>query len=73
MNKRRSPGTVRDAILRVLEELPKREGTTKEILQRVRGLLGDDVASSSVRSHLRLNKTTFEHVARGRYRLKGHR
>jgi len=59
MNKRRPPGTVRDAILKVLEELPKREGTTKEILQRVRGLLGDDVASSS--------------VARGRYRLKGRR
>lgn len=71
MTARRAPGTVRDAIVKVLEGRPKREGTTKEVLDGVRALLGDDVAASSVRSHMRLNEARFEHVARGRYRLRG--
>lgn len=73
MTDRRPPGTVRDAIFKVLAARPKREGTTTEIHEGVCKLLDDEVASSSVRSHLRLNERMFEHVARGRYRLKGHR
>lgn len=44
--------------------------TTKEIYAAVTGSLGT-VAKSSVRSYLNINtQTTFDRIARGRYRLR---
>ncbi len=66
---RRSPGSVRDAILKVMDA--KGEVSITEIRQGVAAQLGDGVPSSSVRSYLRLNEgTIFERVGYGRYKLK---
>lgn len=68
MNPRRRPGEVRDAIVSVLERKPQ-GASPAEIAGDVRELLGD-VASSSIRSYLRLNTPElFERNARGIYSL----
>lgn len=68
MAARRSPGVVRDAIVKVM----KGKGTmsTSEILAAVRRETGQEIPSSSVRSYLRITPARFEQVSRGNYRLK---
>ena len=68
MVRRRSPGAVRDVILKVMKG--KGTMTTEDVLAGVRKVLGDDVPASSVRSYLRLGKSHFDHIARGKYRMK---
>lgn len=66
---RRSPGEVRDAIIEYL----RRKGTAsvQEVQEAVEKALGGEVARSSVRSYLGLNKDgVFERVGHGRYRLR---
>jgi len=65
---RRKPGTVRDSIHKVMKG--KGTMTTSQVLEAVRKDIGEDVAASSVRSHLRLAGGSFEHVDRGRYKLR---
>jgi len=66
----RAPGTIRDAILRYLSEVPGHEASIVDIQAAVAGRLGD-VSASSIRSYLNLNvPEVFERTGRGRYRLK---
>ncbi len=65
---RRSPGAVRDVVIKVMRG--KGEMTTREVLEAVRRETGEDVPSSSVRSYLRITPDKFEHTGHGRYRLK---
>jgi hypothetical protein len=67
---RRTPGSVRDAIIAYLRTKP--EGArTNEIHAAVEKRLGGDVSRSSVRSYLGLNEgETFQRVGRGHYRLR---
>ena len=65
---RRSPGSIRDAIVEFL----RKQGTDVdigEIYEAVEQKLGP-VARSSVRSYLNLNPDQFERRGRGRYRLR---
>lgn len=65
---KRSPGEVRDIILRVLKELPE-GGTISQIRKKVESILGATPASS-IRSYLRLNTPEiFRRTGRGRYAL----
>jgi hypothetical protein len=65
---RRSPGVVRDAIVKVM----KGQGamTTQEVLEAVRKHTGEDIPSSSVRSYLRITPTMFDRVDHGTYKLR---
>ena len=69
--KRRAPGEVRDAIVAALQDTRK-DASVQEIHAKVEKRLGP-VASSSVRSYLRLgadcSPPLFTRVGRGRYRL----
>jgi len=71
MGQRLPPGTVRDAIIATLSRNRNQEKSTSEIIHGVRVLLGEQVASSSVRSYLRLHPDRFDRVSRGHYRLRG--
>ena len=65
---RRPPGQIRDAISQFLGQQGESGATVREIQDALSGTLGD-VASSSVRSYLRLNTPgSFERIARGKYR-----
>ena len=67
---RRAPGTVRDAILAVLEARPA-GASVEQIIDGTRNIIGD-VPASSVRSYLRLNTPRlFVRDVRGVYRLPG--
>jgi site-specific DNA-methyltransferase (adenine-specific) len=69
MTARRSPGVVRDAIIRYLGEVAD-DASVDEICASVRNALGGEIARSSVRSYLNLNTpNVFLRTARGRYRL----
>lgn len=69
MYMKRRPGEVRDAIISSLVSYPG-GASVGEIESCVTGIIGD-VASSSVRSYLRLNTPeTFVRSARGRYQLR---
>lgn len=66
----RPPGTIRDAILDYLSEVPAHEASLEEIRAAVAKKIGD-VPASSIRSYLNLNvPQTFERIGRGKYRLK---
>jgi DNA modification methylase len=66
----RAPGTIRDAILNYLSEIPGHEASVTDINASVVKTLGK-VSASSIRSYLNLNVPgTFERIGRGRYRLK---
>ena len=66
---RRQPGEVRDAVIATLRAYP--DGVSmRQIVADVRGLIGPDVADSSIRSYLRLNTPElFRRVDRGQYQL----
>lgn len=67
---RRAPGTVRDAILAVLETRPS-GASVAQIINGARDIIGE-VPASSVRSYLRLNTPRlFVRDTRGVYRLPG--
>jgi len=70
--KRRPPGQVRDAIAEALREKPS-GASVSEIHLAVEGILGDDVAPSSVRSYLQLGTQAtppaFKRTGHGRYQL----
>ena len=68
--KRKRPGEVRDAIVRVLEARP-RGASVSEIIQQVASMIGA-VPASSVRSYLQLNTPAlFTRMDRAQYVLKG--
>ena len=70
MMKRKRPGEVRDAIVRVLEMRP-RGASIAEITEKVTSLIGE-VPASSVRSYLQLNTPVlFARMDRAQYALKG--
>ena len=70
MKKRKRPGEVRDAIVRVLETRP-RGASLAEITDQVTSLIGT-VPASSVRSYLQLNTPAlFARMDRAQYVLKG--
>lgn len=72
MAERRRPGAVRDSILRAFEAQKKRDAelSVADIRDAVSADLGEDVASSSVRSYLNLNTPGhFIRTGRGTYRL----
>jgi site-specific DNA-methyltransferase (adenine-specific) len=65
----RSPGSVRDAIVRYLSE-KQDDASLEDIKKAVTAQLGD-VSPSSVRSYLNLNVPgIFVRTGRGRYRLQ---
>ena len=65
----RSPGSIRDAIMRYLSEKDD-DASLQDIRKAVTAQLGD-VSPSSVRSYLNLNVPgIFVRTGRGRYRLK---
>ncbi|MGH7938695.1 MAG: site-specific DNA-methyltransferase, partial [Chthoniobacterales bacterium] len=67
--KKRKPGSVRDAIVEALTYRPK-GATVSEIAQEVSARIGETPASS-VRSYLRLNTPRlFTKVDRGHYRVR---
>jgi hypothetical protein len=69
MSERRSPGSVRDAILAAFKRA-QGEMTTGEIYEAVRRELGSDVPASSVRSYLNINTPgLFIRTGYGKYRL----
>lgn len=69
MTTRRSPGVVRDAIVKYLQGI-KGDASVEEIRTAVNEALGDSVPSSSIRSYLNLNTPAkFLRTSRGRYRL----
>lgn len=73
MRTRRSPGVVRDAIIRAFER-SKSEMTVAELCAAVAEDIGDAVPASSVRSYLNLNTPErFTRTGRGRYKLSGRR
>jgi hypothetical protein len=65
------PGAVRDAIFAFFAELGDADASTGDIVAGVEQRLGRQVATSSVRSYLRLNPDRFSRVSRGRYRMVG--
>ena len=66
---RRQPGEVRDAVIETLHAYPD-GASVRRIVADVRGLIGPDVADSSIRSYLRLNTPElFCRVDRGQYQL----
>ncbi|MXY04263.1 MAG: site-specific DNA-methyltransferase [Gammaproteobacteria bacterium] len=67
---RRQPGEVRDAVIATLRAYP--DGVpVRQIVADVRGLIGEDVADSSIRSYLRLNTPElFRRLDRGQYQLE---
>jgi hypothetical protein len=66
---RRSPGVVRDAIMRYLGSI-QGEASVTEIHAAVCRTLGGEVARSSVRSYLNINTPQiFLRTGHGRYRL----
>ena len=68
-NRRRRPGEVRDAIVKILSTRPH-GASVAEIQQAVGELIGDS-ASSSIRSYLRLNSDSlFRRANRGTYMLR---
>lgn len=68
-NRRRRPGEVRDAIVKILSTKPH-GASVSEIQQAVGELIGDS-ASSSIRSYLRLNSDSlFRREDRGMYMLR---
>lgn len=68
-NRRRRPGEIRDAIVKILSTKPQ-GASVSEIQQAVGELIGDS-ASSSIRSYLRLNSDSlFRREDRGMYMLR---
>lgn len=63
---RRSPGEVRDAIIKVMAD--GKEHSVRQVREGVSAELGE-VPASSVRSYLRLNGDQFKRTSRGRYRM----
>ncbi len=70
-NLKRSPGTVRDAIVSCLGST-RGDASVSDIRRSVEERIGD-VPASSVRSYLRLRPDMFERTRHGRYRLKRER
>jgi predicted transcriptional regulator of viral defense system len=71
---RRSPGVVRDTVLRILTEKHPDGAKLDTIMAEARAELGNDLSPSSVRSYLRLNTPgTFERLGRGHYRIRRQR
>lgn len=72
VHKRRAPGEIRDAIIKVLGK-SKGPMSVKEIQAGVEKSLGGSVAASSVRSYLQLGADNwpaqFDRTSRGHYRL----
>ena len=65
---KRSPGTVRDAIVSCLDRA-REDASVAEIHRAVEARIGT-VPASSVRSYLRLRPDRFERTGHGRYRLR---
>lgn len=69
MTERTRPGAVRDAIIASMP--PNKPMTVAELCAAVSDRLGHQVASSSVRSYLRLNTPgLFERTGHGQYKLR---
>jgi hypothetical protein len=69
MVERHKPGVIRDAIVATFKQ-EKRVMSVAEVRAAVSERLGEDVASSSVRSYLNINTPgVFLRTGRGQYRL----
>lgn len=69
MAERHRPGVIRDAIVATFKH-EKRVMSVAEVRAAVSERLGEDVASSSVRSYLNINTPgVFLRTGRGQYRL----